>query len=321
VAFEVVERNPLKDSTNGPSLQTNPSEMFPMRSDSSQRLVLPPPSVIEFPPFPGLDYKRPELRPLETPKTIAQVGYEARQVLDRPLGAPEEVQKELLSVFGRDNLARVKEGKDFSFEKIVHSKQGDVKLNVLYRAAFNDLGSSDATLFANKVTQIVNYEKTTKMLAEMTGEADRRVDVGEKYFGNAGTFVNQATFKTAPIDATLATAGINTCAGLVVIDRAHEKQYLAHIDSTISPEQIKKSLRGVDLSQSEIYVMEGTTPSGTVQNILTALSDDPKALKNLKFLHPTADGLFNSVAVSGGKVYLAGDTTGWNKTGLSQFEK
>jgi hypothetical protein len=54
--------------------------------------------------------------------------------------------------------------------------------------------------------------------------------------------------------------------------------------------------------------------------ILTALSADPKALKNLKFLHHTADGLFNSVAVSGGKVYLAGDTNGWNETGLSQFE-
>lgn len=127
--------------------------------------------------------------------------------------------------------------------------------------------------FQKRVQALKNYEKVTKYLQQAQGDSSRRIPLNNIFTGPKGIFVPQNYFQVAPLSTPLATSGVNTCAALVIIDKKNNKHYLAHIDPSASPDQILQSIRnsGIDLFNCEIYVMEGMTPSGTVQNIFSAL--------------------------------------------------
>lgn len=163
-------------------------------------------------------------------------------------------------------------------------------------------GPVDENLFSKRVMQLTNYEKVTKYLREASADNSRRISLAEPYNGPKGTFVAQNYFKVAPLNTPLATSGVNTCAALIIIDKKSGKHYLAHIDPSASVEQIQRSLGGIDLSSSEIYVMKGMTHSGTVQNIFTALMQ--KGVENrAKFVFFSGTG-FPGITSYNGELYL-----------------
>ena len=178
------------------------------------------------------------------------------------------------------------------------------------------LGTTNPEVFQRTLQKQVDYQTTTKMLIALTTDIKRRTDITETYSGESGIFVEQDHFKIATIETPLATAGINTCAGLIVIDRAEGTHYLAHVSPITDVNAIKKSLETFgDLEDQEIYFMEGMTPSGTVQNILTAILDNPKALEKVRFLSG-GEGLFNGVVIYNGKIFsVPQDINDWRQGG------
>jgi hypothetical protein len=182
------------------------------------------------------------------------------------------------------------------------------------------LGPINSEAFAKRLKDITDYERITSLWQQMATDPKRHIDVGDQYIGEPGTFVRQGTFAVKPLDKPLATADIDTCAGLVIIDKKAGRQYLAHIDSMVSSESIKQSLKNFDLARSDIYIVEGNSPSGTVQSILTSILDNPSALKNLKFLD--THGLLPALIIHNGKIYqITNDTKDWNSDELSRFKK
>lgn len=141
-------------------------------------------------------------------------------------------------------------------------------------SASQALGVVDQQTYQKRIETINNYDTVTREIREAQGDLTRRITVRKDYSGpDTGIFVQRNEFYVASMGVPLATAGVNTCSALIVIDRAGKRHYLAHIDSGSTAEQIANSVRTNfgTLGRLEVYVMEGLMPSGTVQNIYTAL--------------------------------------------------
>lgn len=114
-------------------------------------------------------------------------------------------------------------------------------------------------------------------LGKLQADKSRQVDLPDGKQPGA-VFVNQGDFAVAPLDVPLSTADLGPCAGLVIVDKNGGKQYLAHIDSSTPAEQIRESLKGLNLNDPnlEVYLLPGSQEgSPTPTNILNALADTP----------------------------------------------
>lgn len=114
-------------------------------------------------------------------------------------------------------------------------------------------------------------------LGKLQADKSRQVDLPDGKQPGA-VFVNQGDFAVAPLDVPLSTADLGPCAGLVIVDKNGGKQYLAHIDSSTPAEQIRESLKGLNLNDPnlEVYLLPGSREgSPTPTNILNALADTP----------------------------------------------
>lgn len=161
------------------------------------------------------------------------------------------------------------------------------------------------------------------LLERMVADPKRSKYISEEYSGKSGVLIYQAHFKMAPIHTPLATRGIKTCAGLVVIDHVRNFHYLAHVDAMVSVESIKKSLECFgDFEDQDIYCMPGIDSFGTMQNILTAMLDKPNTLERIRFLRGDHK-IFNDashVAIYNGKIYYAPVNVGeWDGTDTESF--
>lgn len=99
-----------------------------------------------------------------------------------------------------------------------------------------------------------------------------------------GQGVGQATFAIAKADVPLATRGLSTCGALVVQSEKEGLHYLAHLDSAVTPSQIRSSLSLFDLSQSRIFLMKGPNNHMVDSIVVEALSTTPGALQKLRFV-------------------------------------
>ena len=106
------------------------------------------------------------------------------------------------------------------------------------------LGAVDQKAYQKRIESINNYDAVTREIREAQSDPKRRTTVQEDYYGpDTGVFVQQNGYQAAPIEVPLATAGVNTCSVLIVIDPMGKRHYLAHIDSSSTAEQIEKSIR------------------------------------------------------------------------------
>lgn len=150
------------------------------------------------------------------------------------------------------------------------------------------LGAVNPQAYQKRVESINNnnYNAVTERLHEAKSDPKRRTPVQGDYYGpDTGVFVQQNGYQAASIETPLATAGVNTCSALIVIDRKNKRHYLAHVDPSSTADQIAKSVRDSfnNLEGLEVYVMEEMMLSGTLQNIWTALKNMGLE-ENLKFI-------------------------------------
>ena len=183
----------------------------------------------------------------------------------------------------------------------------------IFSGVFSDLGIVDvskalgpvtAQAYKGRIESINTYEAVTKELQQAKSQPERMVSIQTDYYGpDNGIFVNQNEYQVASISTPLATAGLNTCSALIVIDRVGKRHYLTHIDSSSTPAQIEDSIRTnfSSLSRLDVYVMEGVTPSGTMQGIYTALKRVGLERK-LKFVSFSGTG-FPQVGTQNGELF------------------
>jgi hypothetical protein len=119
----------------------------------------------------------------------------------------------------------------------------------------------------------------------------------------AGRMVEQGHFAVAPIDQPLGTTGLVTCLGLNVVDKTSGLQYLAHVDGTATPQRLVRSLQGFDLMNSDIRVMPGPLPSGSMIDVVSVFKQKG-ALENMKQVNgSTYNGMFPGFVGYKGKVH------------------
>lgn len=120
-----------------------------------------------------------------------------------------------------------------------------------------------------------------------------------------GHVIGQATYGIAKAEVPLATNGLATCGALVVQCERSGFHYLAHLDSAVSPSQIRSSLSLFDLSQSRIFLMRGPTNYRVDAAVAEALRTTPGALQRLRFVEGVVDtsGYAHGIASYGGELY------------------
>jgi hypothetical protein len=107
-----------------------------------------------------------------------------------------------------------------------------------------------------------------------------------------GTYVwNYPQFEVKhDLKHAIATSGLWQCAGLMMIDKASNKHYLAHISHVTGKDDILKHLAKVDIDpkKSEIYILPGCykETEHTVGQIMDALSQvSPLLPDKVKFVY------------------------------------
>ncbi|MFA5004970.1 MAG: hypothetical protein WC561_02435, partial [Candidatus Omnitrophota bacterium] len=166
------------------------------------------------------------------------------------------------------------------------------------------LGRPSESAFSKRISQLQNYLEAPQYLSKARMDKSRQVNVSASYGGPQGIFVTPGYFKAAAIDVPLATTGAATCAALVVVDQQKRQHYLAHVNSETSMEQIVSSLQGLDLENSQVYIMEGILKSETIRHIITALMDKG-IIDKAKFIYPSGDKSEGTgITVYNGKLYL-----------------
>lgn len=201
--------------------------------------------------------------------------------------------------------------------------------NDIFSGAFTDLGINDVSqalgavdpqAYRERVESINNYNAVTKKLHEAQHDPERITYVQGDYHGpDTGMFVQQNGYQVAPFDTPLATAGVNTCAALIVIDRKGKRHYLAHVDPHSTADQIAKSVRDSfnNLDGLKVYAMEGFSPSGTLQSIYMAL-EKLGLEKQLKFI-PFSGISFPQVGTQNGGMF--NPTTTFQKKSTERIAK
>lgn len=166
------------------------------------------------------------------------------------------------------------------------------------------LGTPSESEFSKRISQLRNYLEAPQYLSKARMDKSRQVNVPASYGGPQGIFVTPGYFKAAAIDVPLATTGAATCAALVVVDQQKRQHYLAHVTSEISMEQIVSSLQGLDLENSQVYIMEGILKSETMRHIITVLMDKG-IVDKVGFIYPSGDKSGGTgITVYNGKLYL-----------------
>ncbi len=95
-------------------------------------------------------------------------------------------------------------------------------------------------------------------ISDIRWDINRITQPDEIYLGEPGAYVRQDMFQLADLDQPLSTHGLNTCTGLIVIDRENERHYVAHLDALSDPQRIVESLRDLDISSAEIFLAPGS---------------------------------------------------------------
>lgn len=182
---------------------------------------------------------------------------------------------------------------------------------------FNTLGPSNKTQLQSFIEKRSRIQQIDAIYRDFTTDMNKRHKIDKPYQGKDGFFVTQGLFRVDRLDVSLATAGLNTCSALVVISKDRKLHYLAHIDSNVSEEEIKKSLIPFDLDDSEIFIMEGPYPSSVPKNIIGSMIDSSR-LNNLKFISTSQPGIFQGLTSYGGKLYFGPSTSdSWKKEASS----
>lgn len=152
--------------------------------------------------------------------------------------------------------------------------------------------------FSIQIAQLRRYEKA-QIFLEKTSNDKSRIISPKTYNGTAGIYVNQKSFKVLPLSIPLATKGLAGCSALVIIDKAKGQHYMAHIDGRIFKKDILRSLNGLDLSNSEIYIMK--TSNVIAQKIIVALMEKGVEDK-VKFI--SGNGYTAGIVSYNGEVFL-----------------
>jgi len=124
-------------------------------------------------------------------------------------------------------------------------------------------------------------------------------------------YVDQAHFATAPLDVGLHTADLETCAALIVVDQSKGQQYLAHIDTSVTPDQIRQSLKDFNLNDpnTKIYMLPGEASSTAPAAIMEAFSGTPAAQK-IEVVDWTGEPGRHGIAVYDGKIMKGSNRLG-----------
>ena len=110
---------------------------------------------------------------------------------------------------------------------------------------------------------------------------DYYTDNLNNYYGpDKGIYVPQGCYKVANFDVPLATAGLFTCAALVVVNQEKGKHYLAHIDHGVSQKQIEDSLSNIELSNCNVYML------GHIDTVVSALQHKGIKEDDIQLLYP-----------------------------------
>ncbi|MEM6729903.1 MAG: hypothetical protein AAF658_00015 [Myxococcota bacterium] len=151
---------------------------------------------------------------------------------------------------------------------------------------------------------LAEYRTIQEELRLRSADPALRIAVDKSYTGPAdGVFVDQDEYSIAARSTPLSTAGLDTCSAFIVT--GPDAHLLAHVDSSSSPDEIAALITNNfdNPSQLSFAVMEGPTPSGTLQAVYTALRrlgvED-----NMRFASYEGRGVSYAVAVRDGELYL-----------------
>lgn len=110
-----------------------------------------------------------------------------------------------------------------------------------------------------------------KAIRDARPAAKRRTINFRRFKGPSGRWVDQGAFAVDLLENPLGTGGLATCAGLSAINAKKNTHYLAHVDRSVTPEQLKMSLLNFDLPSSRFFVREGSLFSPVAPMILSTL--------------------------------------------------
>jgi hypothetical protein len=142
-----------------------------------------------------------------------------------------------------------------------------------------------------------------KTFSDLLADQNRLVSRNNELWQNKEFNIPQRGFATRQLHEPIATDGLQTCVGLLVVDKSQRLHYVAHLDGSAEVSSIQRSLSRFDLSKTQNYMMLGPYQSNVPIHTFSALADNPAAVDKLRFIKWDGDGNGPNFVSYEGKLY------------------
>ncbi len=123
---------------------------------------------------------------------------------------------------------------------------------------------------------------TVALIVEIFRESDKSVVIRSRACrAFNGVWVDQGAFAIAPMHVALGTGGLATCVGLVAVDDAANKHYLAHVDRSVTAFDLKYSLKDIHNKGTRFYIRQGLLTSSVYLMIVATLDEMGVSERNI----------------------------------------